>query len=938
MRIPLATYRIQFNPAFGFRQAQEIMSYLADLGITDLYASPVFKARRGSLHGYDIVDPNQLNPELGRMQDFEELAAEVKAHGMGWLQDVVPNHMAFDHENLMLMDVLENGDRSPFFGFFDIDWHHPDEGLKGRLLAPVLGSLYREALERGEIKLGYDARGLALRYYDWRFPLKISSYATVLGRRLDELRRRLGSNHPDYVSLLGTLYAIKTLDSGEETGNRAEQTRSIKQALRELYCRNRQMREFVEERLREFNGEDEATRNVTLLNALHAEQVFRLSFWKVASEEINYKRFFTINDLISLHVENADVFKATHALILRLVGERIFTGLRIDHIDGLYDPTGYLERVRENAGEAFIVVEKILDFEEELPPFWPVQGTTGYDFLNRVNGLFCKQEHEGSISRTYTRFTGVKTPFKELEVEKKRLIIEQHIAGDVDNLTRLLKTIASRDRYGVDITHNGLNRALVEVMVRFPVYRTYTGATFRQEDPARIRMAVDSARRSNPGLAYELELIERFLLLEHDDHLADEERKQRLHFVMRFQQCTGPLTAKGFEDTLLYVYNRMLSLNEVGGSPERFGLPLRTFHRLQQRQYADWPHSLNATATHDTKRGEDVRARINVLSEVPEEWERRLKTWSRMNRRARQTVKGGSIPDRNDEYFLYQTLVGALPCAASEYAEFVERLKSYLVKSVREAKVHTAWVMPDTHYEEAFTGFAERILARGEDNPFLEDFLRFQKRIAYYGVFNSLSQTLIKMTAPGVPDFYQGTEFWDLNLVDPDNRRPVDFGKRTSVLHDTKQKAGRDVLALTGELLENRADGRIKLFLIYRTLEARKRRAAFFQKASYIPLDTSGSRGQHIVAFARATEDHWAVTVVPRFLAGVVQEGEYPLGPQVWRDSEVVLPGDAAAGWRNVFTGEVIRGARSLRVGEILRHFPVALLVGLNREAEPFHV
>jgi (1->4)-alpha-D-glucan 1-alpha-D-glucosylmutase len=929
MHIPVAYYRIQFNPAFGFQAAENIVSYLADLGISDLYASPIFKARKGSLHGYDVVDPNQLNPELGSKPHFEKVSRTLKAHGMGWLQDIVPSHMAFDHENRMLVDVLENGQSSRYFHFFDVEWDHPYESIKGKVLAPFLGRFYGQSLEGGEIKLRYTKDGFSLGYYSQVLPLRLESYVHLLTYRLHVLKKKLGGDHPDYIKLLGILYILKTLPSKEEMSDRYDQIKFIKTTLWELYHNNQDIRKFIGENLRMFNGKRGIPESFHLLNEILSEQFFRLSFWKVATEEINYRRFFNINELLCLRIEDEDVFNHTHSLIFRLVEEGKITGLRIDHIDGLYDPTNYLTRIRHRAADLYVVVEKILDLEEELPTHWPVQGTTGYDFLNYVNGLFCRGEHRREFNRIYTNFAGVGAPYEELVSEKKRLILGKHMAGDVDNLAHLMKAISSRDRHGSDITIYGLKRALVEVMAHFPVYRTYMGKGIsRERDSSYIEEAIERAKGSSPGLLNELQFIERFLLMDFGDYLSEEDKNQWIHFVMRFQQFTGPLTAKGFEDTTLYVYNRLLSLNEVGGNPNRFGVSTAEFHRFLEKRAHLWPHSLNATSTHDTKRGEDVRARLNVLSEIPRQWGKTIKTWSKINRKKKKRVRGRGIPDKNDEYFLYQTLIGAFPFhQGEELHTFRDRMKEYIIKAVREAKVHTAWLKPDTDYEDAFISFLQEILGDDEGNPFLEEFLPFQKMVSDYGLFNSLSQTLIKITAPGVPDFYQGSELWDLNLVDPDNRRPVDFEMRRSFLENVRKREDGETLDLIGELLSTKEDGRIKLFLIYRALRARNTHPQVFQKGAYVPLEAGGKLKDHVIAFGRNHGERSAVTVVPRFLTPVVKEGEYPLGQGVWGDTHIPFPDGISHRWTNVITDQSLHSTSILTVGEAFRHFPVALLM-----------
>ena len=929
MHIPIATYRIQFNPSFGFQSLRKILNYLADLGTSDIYASPVFKATKGSPHGYDIVDLCQLNPELGTEDDFSALTNEARRNGLGWIQDVVPNHMAFAFENKLLMDVLESGQGSKYFQFFDIDWEHDYENLKGRVLAPFLGRFYGESLEDAEIRLEYGEEGLIVRYYDTAFPVRIQSYHNVFSRALASLRNRLGEEHPDFIKLLGVLYVLKTLASPEDTVDRYVEIRFIKRMLWDIYSRDDDVKEVFDENIRIINGVTGKPESFSFLDDLLSSQIFRLSYWKVATKEINYRRFFNINGLISVRIEDEAVFDQTHEFILRLVQEGVVDGLRIDHVDGVYDPRRYLERLRGKAPDTFLVVEKILDPEEELCDSWPVQGTTGYEFLNYTNGLFCDTKNDRILNSIYFRQIGSTAGFAELLRDKKRLIIVEHMGGDVINLAQEAKTISSRDRHASDITMFGLRRAILEVLAAFPVYRTYINDHLVSENDRKyIEEAVARATAGNPALVHEFKFLRRFLLLNFPEYLDEEEKGEWLKFAMRFQQFTGPLMAKGLEDTAFYVYNKLISLNEVGGRPDRFGCLVKEFHNFNRKRQKRWPHSFNATSTHDTKRGEDVRARINVLSEIPREWERNVRNWSRINKGKKSRVRDMYVPDKNDEYFLYQTLVGAFPFAEAEYSEFVERIKQYITKAVREAKVHTEWIKPDVLYESAYMAFLEDILDPSEENTFLKDFLPFQRKIAHYGMLNSLSQVLIKITSPGIPDFYQGTELWDLSLVDPDNRRPVNFERRIPLFQDIRQRALTDLSGLIAELLRSAQDGRIKLFLVYRALNARKNTSLAFEKGDYIPLKIVGRFERNVIAFARKFGETWAVTIAPRFLCAVVEEGDFPLGTEVWQDTRVMLPGRAPSMFRNAVTSEMVFGGDSLEVGEVLRTFPLGMLIG----------
>ena len=920
MRIPIATYRIQFYSQFNFVQAQEIVSYLADLGISALYASPIFQASKGSTHGYDVVDPTILNPELGTEADFNKLIEEIHQHQMGWLQDIVPNHMAYDSQNLWLMGILENGKDSEFFNFFDINWNQPYEEMNERVLAPLLGDFYGNSLERGEIKLDYDKKGLSVNYFDLELPVRIESYITFITYNLGKLAREIGRQHPDFIKFLGILYLLKNITEETKGKERYDQINFVKSLIWETYNQNSLVEKFIQNNLQEFNGEVDNPESFNLLDNLLSEQFYRLSSWKVGAEEINYRRFFTVNELISVKVEDLKVFNKTHELINRLVSENKFTGVRIDHIDGLYNPAEYLTRLREKLGDAYITVEKILELTEDLPSNWQIQGTSGYEFLNYVNGIFCKPENEREFSSIYASFTGLQTTYEDLVYEKKGLILSKNLGGDLENLTQVLKRISSHTRAGSDFTIYGLRQALFQVLVLFPVYRTYIDASGVTEvDQKYVRETIKAAKKKAPLLINEFNFIQKVLLLEYEDFRSKTQREEWLHFVMRSQQLTGPLMAKGVEDTLLYVYNRLLSLNEVGGNPSHFGIELSLFHQFNQNKVKNWQQGMNTTATHDTKRGEDIRARLNVLSEIPQEWSQQVNRWREIN----QAYKQDSSPDANDEYFFYQTLLGVFPFAEGDLADLPTRIKDYILKAVREAKVHTAWLRPDEEYEQAFFSFIDRILETKESD-FWQQFRPFQKQIAEYGIYNSLSQVLIKNTAPGVPDLYQGAELWELSLVDPDNRRPVNYQQRIEFLEDIKAKIEQDILQLIKELIATKENGKIKLFLTHQLLKARKEYSEIFLNGDYQPIEVTGKYQNHLVAFARNYGDKTIVALAPRFLTGIIKPEKLPLGKEVWSDTSLKL---ADKNWHNVIDSQTIAG-ENLAVGEILQNFFVALLIG----------
>ncbi len=930
MRIPTATYRLQFHNDYTFTNARSIVAYLSELGISDIYASPIFKARAGSTHGYDVVDPTQLNPELGTAEEFADLVKEVRDRQMGWLQDIVPNHMAYDSQNLWLMDILENGSDAESFDYFDIDWTPISGTLPARVLAPLLGNFYAECLEQGDIKLAYEEGGLSINYFGLRLPVRLESYNRFIKNNLGQITRSLGRNHPDFIKLLGILYLVKNVSSEAKGREFYDRISFVKSLLWELYNQNEIVKELFDANVLAFNGEVGKPESFNLLDELLGEQFYRLSFWKVGAEEINYRRFFTVNELISVKVEELKVFTKTHSLIAQLVEDSIFTGLRIDHIDGLYDPAQYLERLRDRVGDIYITVEKILELSEDLPADWSIQGTSGYEFLNYANGLFCGAKYQKQLTQFYSTFTRSFTEYETLAADKKRLIIETNLAGDVSNLADRLKRIAGQTRLGGDFTIYGLKRALTELLAFFPVYRTYIASDrVTEADRTVIQQAIALSKHKVPQQVKELDYIEQLLLRQNEEYLTEAQKSDRLNFIMRMQQLTGPLMAKGIEDTLLYSYNRLLSLNEVGGNPSHFGVSVGQFHEFNQHKVVQWQHSMNATATHDTKRGEDMRARLNVLSELPTEWIDLVKVWADRNADKKPKIAGKAVPNCNDEYFLYQTLVGAFPFIDSEFDDFIDRIKAYTIKSVREAKVHTAWLRPDSDYEEGYLAFIDAILAEPETNPFLREFKSFQSQVAEFGILNSLSQVLLKNTAPGVPDLYQGDELWDLSLVDPDNRRPVDYDRRKTSLSYIREQIDRDILALIDELFTTRTDGNIKLFLTYQLLQARKKDRDLFQQGDYIPLEVMGEFKEHVIAFGRQFDGKMAIAIAPRFFVGLVSPGERPLGQEIWKDTSIQLPPSAPTNWTNIITAQPLKSSSShLSVGAALEHFAVAIAIG----------
>jgi (1->4)-alpha-D-glucan 1-alpha-D-glucosylmutase len=957
-RIPVSTYRIQLNRTCTFRDVAKLVPYLHDLGITDLYCSPYFTAVPGSMHGYDVVDPTTLNPEIGTEEDYRAMVDELHQRGMGQLLDVVPNHMGITLQlNGWWQDVLENGPSSPYASFFDIDWDPLKPELRDKVLLPILGDQYGVVLENQELRLVLQDGRFVIRYYDHCLPVTPKPSALILAHRVDALIREAGANSPEVMELESIITALKYLPSRQDqapelVAERYREKEIIKRRLAALVAGSATIQVFLDENVRLFNGTKGDPRSFDLLDQVLNDQAYRLAYWRVAAEEINYRRFFDINELAAIRMENPAVFEETHRLLFRLVKEGAVTGLRIDHVDGLYDPADYLNKLQRwarkelpTASDAtdrplYVLVEKILGVNEELPANWPVFGTTGYEFLAWLNGLFVDPTNERAFDAIYTRFIGGSESFEELTYRCKQLLMQVSMSSELNVLGHQLNQLSERDRRSRDFTLNSLTRAIQEIIACFPVYRTYiTGEAdgVLARDQSVVWQAVTKAKRRNQaksGLVFD---FVRDLLLQ-SSNPAEPHREGQLKFVTKFQQMTSPVTAKGIEDTAFYRYHRFISLNEVGADPQQFGIaPSLVHHQLKSRQ-VHRPASLSATSTHDTKRSEDVRARLNVLSELPKQWKDHVTRWHKLNRRFKTGAGGESVPGRNEEYFLYQTLIGVWPLeqmSDQDYARFVDRIQAYMNKAVKEAKVHTSWVSPDAEYEDVIRQFVARLLDRSTSNVFLEDFLPFQERVAQYGLYNSLSQVLVKMAAPGVPDLYQGTELWDFSLVDPDSRRPVDFAERARLLAELNKAVaatpGR--VALIQDLFAQRADGRIKLFLAAEALRYRRDHRALFHSGEYVPLNGTGEKCAHVFAFARIHSEGSIVTVIPRLLTGVIPDAHTPpLGDEVWKDTWLTLPAwGEGTQVRNIFTGDVLRtvtrdGCQVLAVGEIFLHSPVAWL------------
>ena len=944
-RVPSAVYRVQMNAGMRFTDVGGIVAYLYDLGISDLYSSPILQARRGSTHGYDVTDPTRMNPELGTEEEFEGLSHQLQSHGMGVLLDIVPNHLAASSENPWWMDVLEEGPASVYAAYFDVDWRPPSRALENRLLLPILGRTYAEVLENGELILEFDQGSFFIRYFDIRLPVAPGAYRLIIDHGFEALRDKLGAESPAFRELEGIRSEVDRIRGrspvpAEKAGERRLQRTAVKERLGRLYATSVESREFIDQNVLTFNGQVGVPESFNLLDRLLSIQSYALAYWRNTNQGINYRRFFSIMDMIGVRVEDPVTFDAVHSVVFRLAAKSLIAGLRIDHIDGLRDPEGYLRRLQERlAGNGgpngtnknsttpfYVVVEKILGEDEALPGEWPVAGTTGYDFLNRVNGLFVDRKNVRQLDRIYHQFSDLKAPFLELVYEKKKQVMSNLLAVEMHSLGRELSVLAEQDRYARELPRSCLTEALIETVACLPIYRTYVrGSQPSDVERTYIANAISQAEKRNPPLDRDcFEFLRQVLLLQAGPWVFPEQREARLNFVMRWQQFTGPIMAKGFEDSLLYVFNRLLSLNEVGGAPNVPGVSPNELHRFGGERQRHWPNALNASTTHDTKRSEDVRARISVLSEMPAEWERRLAQWHSLNQAHRTVIMGRPVPTRNEEILLYQTLLGAWPLESADRESFQQRIQDYMIKAIREAMVHTKWTVPNVPHEAAVTHFVATILRPSEENDFLRDFFDFVSRIAFFGALNGLSQTLIKITFPGIPDFYQGSELWDLRLVDPDNRGPVDFAQRIALLQDLRtRKPAPD------ELLDHWQDGKLKLQVIARALCFRRSQIELFTRGEYIPLRATGKWKDHVFAFARRLENRWAVVVTPRLSSALTQPGHFPLG-EVWEDTSLNLPNAAPAKWRSLFepgTEYSESGkAASWELSRILHNFPLALL------------
>lgn len=898
MHIPSSTYRIQLHKDFTLRDLQRILKYLHALGISTVYASPLMKATPDSMHGYDVVDPHAINPELGNGDTLRSIAKELRKLGMTWLQDIVPNHMAFHPMNWRLMDVLERGPESPYYRYFDIDWEHPDPELRGKVMVPFLGDEWTACAERREVSVVLSETGLALNYFQNAYPLSLPAYRYLI--------QRIRANNSE--TPLDTILT-KMIAAAEGRVNYDTWQTMKTEFLQSIHAEEEHVRALGE-------VVDHINSDPKLLDAIAETLYYRLCFWKETERRINYRRFFTVNELICLRMEDEEVFEEYHQTLSKFYSEKLVQGFRIDHIDGLQDPAKYTRDLRDVTGDdCYIIAEKILEAKEDMPAQWPIQGTSGYEFLSLTNQLLTHRKGAKELLTYYQQLLPHLPAYGTLIFDSKKLILENYMAGEWENVTRLFFSLGLGEGYD----RESIKRALGYFMLSLPVYRIYPSSLpLKGKTLLIIHEAFEKAMIEGVEYADELD----YLLELFTGTPGNQEQHDRvLHFLKRLMQFTGPLTAKGVEDTTFYIYNPLISHDEVGDSPAPLGMSVTSFHEKMLLRQASTPLSLNATATHDTKRGEDARVRINVLSRVPSSWKEQVERWFEINGCCRTTLNNRTVPELNDEYFIYQSMLGGFPDDFRVTEEWVRRVQSYLNKALREAKVNTNWTEPDEAYEKACEQFIEQILQ--PEHTFLASFIPFVRTICEHAMVYTLSQTLIKLTAPGIPDIYQGCELWDLSFVDPDNRRPVDFDTRMEFLFQlvVKEEKGKD--ALFEYLREHREAGIEKLYLIWKTLNYRRSNPLLFSEGNYLPLSITGSETT-AVAYARSHGTSWILVVMPLGLVKHdLEEVEDALAGQY-----LVLPEEAPAHWTNLFTGQEFDVPNHITLIELFSRFPVALLTG----------
>ena len=887
---PVSTYRLQFNRSFTLKDAEALLPYLYKAAVKTIYASPVLEAVKGSNHGYDVTNPLKINPEIGTPEDFERLAKKVHEYKMGWIQDIVPNHMAYSTENPWICDVLEKGKNSVYYEFFDIIDDHPDPELKDKLMLPFFGRPLNELVNENELSVIYDGEGFKLKYFDNEFPLSVPAYPIIL---------KAGGQVP--IPEPATRFL-----SNENATDDFDSKRSL---LADAYSESAEVRNFIDSCLKKTNSNPGILKNV--LNELY----YYPSFWRDTETKINYRRFFTINSLICLNVQHEKVFNTCHQLIYEWIEKKLIDGLRIDHVDGLFNPTQYLKRLRSLVGEGLpIYVEKILEEDETLPGHWPIEGSTGYDFLSLVNNLLTNRDTGPVFNSFYSDWIQKVVNYEDVFYNKNRFILYKRLSGELDNLTRMCLTLKPILRHESD--EQKIRAAIGEFLVACPVYKVYNApSTFMEYDTGMIKMIGEAAIKKNPDNKKTIKILMDLFLLKLPGSRNEEQKVDA--FFRRCMQFAGPLMAKGIEDTAFYSYNPFIGHNEVGDSPGYFGISSEKFHKAMEERLKAMPLSMNTLSTHDTKRGEDARARLFVLSDMPVKWMDQARQWRAHNRSFKKIVEDREIPTPNDEYLIYQVLCAHLPMNARADDIFLDRLHEYLVKAMREAKVNSSWSNPDEDYENETLTFVKQIFSPGSSFPGM--LAQFMEELIPHGIVNSITQVILKNTVPGVPDTFQGTEIWNLSFVDPDNRRPVDYLQLLETIKELKAAYARDPSTLASQLFGNPLSGKIKQWVTWLTLRERLSYPDLFLKGCYIPLKVIGKYHKRIIAFYRNYHDQHLVVVLP--LSTATLEGDY-----LWEDTQIRLPESLPSQMMNLLTGQVSETVKSLFLEDIFDIVPFAVL------------
>ena len=953
-----ATYRLQLTNKFRFADAEAIIPYLRSLGISHIYASPIFEARPGSLSGYDTCDFSRISPELGGEEGFDSLVAALHAQGMGLIIDFVPNHMsAHPQWNKWWRSVLANGPSSSVSEYFDVDWNPVNSNLHGKVLLAILGGQYGDVLESGDLKIGYHDGEFCLLYGDYNLPLNPRQMKVLLRHRWHEVADSSGIDDATRQEFESILFHLDHIPGYQQAGlmaraDRERETAVATHRLTRVMQQSPALLQHLEEVIAEYNGVPGQPESFDLLHELLEQQPYRLSYWRTAMQEINYRRFFDINDLIGLRMEYEPLFRAAHVKLIELAEKDAIDGVRLDHIDGLLDPQQYLLQLRaataKSARPMYLIVEKILARQEWLSPEWPVDGSTGYEFLALLNGLWVNEPNLHEIDQIYLHFRERRKPDRDAVYHAKKLITASSMASELNVLAHGLNLLSEENRRSRDFTLDGLQEALREVVACFPVYRTYISAQgFSTTDEMAIDEAIGQARRRNPSIDYTIfEFIRSHICPVRQPEESEEDFADRLRFAMKFQQYTSPVQAKGMEDTVFYRYSPLASLNEVGTGTGRRATTPQEFHDANIHRMERWPNAMLTTSTHDTKRGEDARMRIHVLTELPEEWKSKLLQWSHVNEGTKTLVNGHPAPDRGDEYLYYQTLLGMWPpLQKAPDDETVNRMQAFMGKALREAKVHTSWINPSNEYDAAVEKFVQQTLCGRSSAEFLASFVPFAERIANLAAWESVSQVALKLMSPGVIDTYQGGELWDLSLVDPDNRRRVDYETRRQRLHaltkdvfDTQLSFEQRSQAVAS-ICQSWWSGDVKMLYVAQGLRLREKEPDLLLRGSYHPMSAEGPNSDHIIAFAREYHGKILLTVATRWFASLLPtpaalidlkksfQQTFVETPKIKENTGMSMK------FANVLTGEnvdaaVVNGAVRLNVGESLGNLPAVWLIG----------